>query len=83
MSEIKNSRFIVADFTEHKHGVYFEAGYALGLGVPVIWCVRNDHLDDAHFDTHQYQYILWETTDDLENQLFDFICAIIGKRKQA
>jgi hypothetical protein len=36
ISEIKNSRFIVADVTEQKRGVYFEAGYAQGLGLPVI-----------------------------------------------
>ena len=34
MTEIKNSRFIVADVTDQRPGVYFEAGYALGLGCP-------------------------------------------------
>jgi len=81
ISEIKNSRFVVADVTEQKHGVYFEAGYALGLGLPVIWCVRKTDLDKVHFDTRQYNHIVWESTDDLENQLFNFICAIIGKGK--
>jgi len=81
MAEIKNSRFVVADVTEHKLGVYFEAGYALGLGLPVIWCVRKDHLEKAHFDTRQYNHITWETLEDLEDQLFNFICAIIGKGK--
>ncbi|MHB8069404.1 MAG: hypothetical protein ACYDIC_16050 [Desulfobaccales bacterium] len=82
ISEIKNSRFIVADITEQKRGVYFEAGYALGMGLPVIWCVRKDDLENAHFDTRQYNHIVWETADDLENQLYDFICAIIGKGKE-
>jgi hypothetical protein len=83
ISEIKNSRFIVADVTEQKRGVYFEAGYALGLGLPVLWCVREDDLDNVHFDTRQYNHIVWETADDLETQLYDFICAIIGKGKEA
>jgi len=81
ISEIKNSRFVVADITEQKRGVYFEAGYALGLGLPVIWCVRKDDLENAHFDTRQYNHIVWETESDLEDQLYDFICAIIGKGK--
>ncbi len=81
ISEIKNSRFLIADVTEHKLGVYFEAGYALGLGLPVIWCVRKDHLEKVHFDTRQYNHIVWEAPDDLENKLYDFICAIIGKGK--
>ncbi len=31
IAEIRKSRFLVADFTGHRGGVYFEAGYALGL----------------------------------------------------
>jgi hypothetical protein len=83
ISEIKNSRFLIADVTQHKLGVYFEAGYALGLGLPVIWCVRKDDLKNAHFDTRQYNHIVWETGDDLEDQLYQFICAIIGKGKES
>lgn len=82
MAEIKNSRFIVADFTENKHGVYFEAGFALGLGIPVLWCVKEGKdLDEVHFDTRQYNHIAWKDEKDLKEKLFDFICAIIGKRK--
>jgi hypothetical protein len=36
ISQIKKSRFCVADFTLHRNGVYFEAGYSLGRGVKVI-----------------------------------------------
>jgi len=32
MAEIEESRFVVAEFTGQKHSVYFEAGYARGLG---------------------------------------------------
>jgi transcription elongation factor Elf1 len=42
MAEIKNSRFVVADLTEQNNGVYFEAGYGLGLGLPVMWSIRKD-----------------------------------------
>lgn len=83
ISEIKNSRFVVADVTEQKRGVYFEAGFAQGLGLPVIWCVRKDDLENVHFDTRQYNHIVWEASDELETQLYDFICAIIGKGKEA
>lgn len=34
IAEIRKSRFLIADFTGHRGGVYFEAGYALGLGIP-------------------------------------------------
>jgi nucleoside 2-deoxyribosyltransferase len=83
MAEIKNSRFVVADITEQKNGVYFEAGYALGLGLPVIWCVRKDDVGNVHFDTAQYNQIRWESADQLKDSLYDFICAIIGKRSRS
>lgn len=34
--EIKQSRFVIADLTGHRNGVYYEAGYAEALGKPVI-----------------------------------------------
>ncbi len=37
-------RFMIADFTGHRGGVYFEAGFAHGLGIPVIWTCREDQL---------------------------------------
>lgn len=78
IAEIKNSRFIVADVTQQKAGVYYEAGFAHGLGIPVIWCVRHDDLDNVHFDTRQYNHILWETEDELKEKLQDVILATIG-----
>ena len=80
MAEIKNSRFVIADVTGQKNGVYFEGGHALGLGLPVIWSVRKDDADNIHFDTAQYNQIRWETPEELQEGLFDFICAIIGQR---
>ncbi len=82
MAEIKNSRFVVADVTEQKNGVYFEAGYALGLGLPVIWTVRKDDAKNVHFDTAQYNQIRWASAKELQEGLFDYICAIVGKRNQ-
>ncbi|MEN6577231.1 MAG: hypothetical protein ABFD90_12880 [Phycisphaerales bacterium] len=83
MAEIKNSRFVVADVTEQRNGVYFEAGYALGLGLPVIWSVRKNDADNVHFDTAQYNQIRWESAEQLMGSLYDFICAIIGKRSRS
>jgi nucleoside 2-deoxyribosyltransferase len=79
MTEIKNSRFVVADVTLQRQGVYFEAGYALGLGLPVFWCVRKDDLPNVHFDTRQYNHIAWENEPDLAEQLYLFVNAIVGR----
>lgn len=82
ISDIKDSLFVVADVTHQKQGVYFEAGFAIGLNRPVIWCVKKDELDNVHFDTRQYNHIVWETPEQLKEQLYYRICAVIGKRSR-
>lgn len=78
IAEIRKSRFLVADFTEHKAGVYFEAGYAVGLGIPVIWLCHKDQIGTTHFDTRQYNHILWEDENDLYEKLLRRIEATIS-----
>jgi nucleoside 2-deoxyribosyltransferase len=79
MTQIKQSRFVIADVTHENNGVYFEAGYAIGLGRPVIWTCRKTEADAGalHFDTRQYNHILWETPGNLASQLADRITATI------
>lgn len=57
---IRRSRFVVADFTGQRGGVYFEAGFALGMNLPVIWTVKKSALADVHFDNRQYNFVTWE-----------------------
>lgn len=79
ISEIRNSRFVVADVTGQRPGVYFEAGYALGIGLPVFWSVHRDELPHVHFDTRQYNHIVWDSEAHLADQLYTFVTAIVGK----
>jgi len=78
---IRKSRFVIADFTEQKNGVYFESGFAAGLGLPVIWCCREDEVDKVHFDTRQYNLLLWKPTelDDFAGRLRIRIEAVVGR----
>lgn len=57
---IRSSRFLVADLTRHRNGVYFEAGFAKGLGLEVIWLCRKSDEQDRHFDIRQLSCIFWE-----------------------
>ena len=77
VAEIKCSRFLIADFTGNRGGVYFEAGFALGLGIPVIWTVREDHLDQVHFDTNHYNHITYSNPEELRKKLQNRIRATI------
>ena len=82
IAEIKRSRFVVADSTQGDHeargGVYYEAGFAHGLDIPVMVTCRKDTLDKLHFDTRQYNHIVWETPEELRQKLRVRISANIG-----
>lgn len=75
--EIKTSRFVIADFTQLKGGVYYEAGLAKGFGLEVIHSVRQDFIDQLHFDTRNTNHIVWENSEDLGVKLRDRILATI------
>ncbi len=77
IAEIKLAQFMVADFTGQRSGVYFEAGYARGLGREVVWTCREDERDKLHFDTRQFNHVLWKTPGDLRRQLVDRVTAVI------
>jgi hypothetical protein len=79
---IRRSRFVVADFTGQRGGVYFEAGYALGQGLRVIWTCREDELEKGiHFDTRQYNFLKWTPGEygDLKGRLQNRIEATLGR----
>ncbi|WP_276979336.1 hypothetical protein [Flavobacterium filum] len=77
ISEIRKSKFIVADFTGNRGGVYYEAGFAKGLGLEVIFCCKKDDFKNMHFDVNHKNYIVWETGEDLYNKLRKRISATI------
>ena len=85
IAEIRRSRFVVADFTHDEKGdrgaVYYEAGFAYGLGLEVIYSCRKAPKNELNFDTRQYHHILWETPEDLRKQLRDRIRARVGDYK--
>ena len=92
IAEIRRSRFVVADFTHGKindndlpiakrgarGGVYYEAGFAQGLGIDVIFTCRKDQISDVHFDTRQFNHIAWKTPEDLKKKLTQRISAVFG-----
>lgn len=82
IAEIRRSRFLVADFTQGevgaRGGVYYEAGFAHGLNIPVIFTCRADAIGKVHFDTRQYNHITWTTPEELRQRLAQRISATIG-----
>ena len=83
VAEIRRSRFLVADFTQGddgaRGGVYYEAGFAHGLGIPVVFTCHKDGLGDLHFDTSHYSHIVWSTPEELRTKLKNRIVAVLGE----
>ena len=79
---IREARFVVADMTHGRDGVrgsvYFEAGFARGCGLKVIYCCRRDCFGGLPFDTRQYHHIAWDTPQELRRELAEKIRARIG-----
>ena len=61
---ILSGRFVVADLTDDNNGAYFEAGFAEGLGRPVIYTCEAEKFSkkNTHFDTNHMVTIPWDVT---------------------
>ncbi len=77
IAEIRKSKFMVCDFTGNRPNVYYEAGFAYGLNIPVIRMCKNEEIDKLAFDTRQYNHIAWNNEEDIYQKLKDRIEATI------
>lgn len=78
IAEIRRSRFVVADFTDQKTGVYFEAGFSYGLGRRVIWMFDKSESKLLHFDARQFYHILYDDFERAREELTARIEALEG-----
>ena len=64
---LRTARFVISDLTSGNKGAYWEAGFAEGLGRPVIYSCRKAEWENKdtkpHFDTNHLNTIIW-THDD-------------------
>ena len=95
---INNSQFVITDLTSIKEnknkssgirgGVYYEAGYAQGKGLPVIYTCQKNSMSRIHFDLKQMNTIFWRIEEnnkikfgnyDYIEYLTEHIIATVGK----
>jgi hypothetical protein len=64
--QIRDCAFVIADLTHKNNGAYWEAGYAEGLGKPVIYTCNEDIFqnDGTHFDTNHCTTLMWNNDKD-------------------
>ena len=64
---IRRSRFLVCELTGNNLGAYWEAGFAEGIGIPVIYTCEKGSFDAAetkpHFDTNHWVTVIWQESD--------------------
>jgi hypothetical protein len=80
IASIRESRLIIADFTGRRGGVYFEAGFAMGFGLPVVRTCNLADKSELHFDINHYNILFWKPTDleEFERDLRNRIIAAAG-----
>jgi hypothetical protein len=66
---IKRARLIVADLTKDRPNVYFELGYARGIGKKVITILRSG--SQPHFDVYDWAYLEYIDSRPLEKDLLE------------
>lgn len=62
---IADSKLIIADLTGQSPEVYFTAGYAFGLNIPVIWTVNSSDADNLFVQINDIRPIVWDDAEEL------------------
>lgn len=64
-AQIRDSAFVLVDLTHDNSGAYWEAGFAEGLGKPVIYICEREKFNEkaTHFDTNHCTTVIWDKSD--------------------
>jgi len=78
LEEIRQAAFVIADLTELKQNVFYELGYAEGLGRPVVVTAKDG--TDLPFDVKEIPTIFWDGQKKLKEDLRTKIRMIADKQ---
>ncbi len=71
--QIKRSELVIADLSHGNNGAYWEAGFAEGCNIPVIYICeeRIFNSQSTHFDTNHLTTVMWSLgrLEEFETQL--------------
>ena len=64
-ARIRDAAFVLVDLTHDNPGAYWEAGYAEGLGKPVIYICEKTKFEqkNTHFDTNHSTTVPWSSIE--------------------
>lgn len=80
-AQIRESAFVLVDLTHDNYGAYWEAGYAEGLGKPVIYLCEKNKFESAqtHFDTNHCTTVMWSTDENDHDLVRRQLLATLGR----
>ena len=94
LNQIRQCRFMICDLTHARPSVYFEAGYAIAIGIKVLFTAREDHNSDhpkfdaqnnkIHFDLRNRQITWWkpDNLSEFKGELNDRIKRFLEYQKK-
>lgn len=79
-AKIRDAAFVIVDLTHDNSGAYWEAGFAEGLGKPVIYICERKKFEQAktHFDTNHCTTVCWS-----ENNAEEFSRELIATLRRS
>lgn len=81
-ARIRDAAFVLVDLTHANAGAYWEAGYAEGLGKPVLYLCKNAVFKEkgTHFDTNHCTTVMWDSSepDEFKNELLATLRRSLG-----
>jgi hypothetical protein len=78
LGAIDRAEFVIADLSSERPNVFYEAGYARGIGKLPIYLARQG--TPVHFDVHDYPMIIYKGMKDLKDGLEARMRALIAAR---
>jgi nucleoside 2-deoxyribosyltransferase len=78
LESIRKAEFVIADLTNAKPNVYFEAGYAHGLRKTPIYIAADG--TTLEFDLNDYPVIFFKNLRELKNELERRLTSLAGHR---
>lgn len=78
LESIRKAEFIVVDLTNERPNVFFEAGFAQGIGKTPIYLARRG--TNIHFDLKDYPIIQFRNMKELKKKLTKRLAALVTER---
>lgn len=85
VTEIRRSSLLLIDCTGQRPNAFFEAGLAMGLGIPIIWCARKDVVatNQLAFDTRQYPHLDYDSPEQLRQMITNRVRALYPREARS